>query len=171
MRVLIVGAGAVGGYLGGRLLQAGNDITFLVRPVRALELASDGLVIRSPNGDALIENPPTVIADRIKDAFDLVLLSCKAYDLDHAMRSLALAVGPHTSVIPMLNGIRHLDVLAKRFGHDRVLGGLCTISLALNDKREVVQLHPMQSLVFGERDGKPSNRVLDIAALLKSGDF
>jgi 2-dehydropantoate 2-reductase len=171
MRVLVVGAGAIGGYFGGRMLQAGRDITFLVRPRRATELASAGLVIKSPNGDATLKNPPTVQAESIKDKFDVVLLSCKAYDLADAIKSFAPAVGPQTAIIPLLNGMLHLDILDKEFGRERVLGGLCAIAATLNEKREVVQLQPMQSLTFGERDGKMSERVRAIAEVIKSGDF
>jgi 2-dehydropantoate 2-reductase len=171
MRVLVVGAGAIGGYFGGRMLQAGRDITFLVRPRRATELASAGLVIKSPNGDATLKNPPTVQADALHDKFDVVLLSCKAYDLADAIKSFAPAVGPQTSIIPLLNGMLHLDILDKEFGRERVLGGLCAIAATLNEKREVVQLQPMQSLTFGERDGKMSERVRAIAEVIKSGDF
>src|SRR6201987_4178241 len=163
MRVLVVGAGAIGGYFGGRMLQAGRDITFLVRPRRATELASAGLVIKSPNGDATLKNPPTVQADSIKDKFDVVLLSCKAYDLADAIKSFAPAVGPQTSIIPMLNGMLHLDTLDTKFGRERVLGGLCAIAVTLNEQREGVQLPPMQSLNFGERDGGTSDRVRAIA--------
>jgi 2-dehydropantoate 2-reductase len=168
MRVLVVGAGAIGGYFGGRMLQAGRDITFLVRPRRAGELASAGLVIKSPNGDVTLKDPPIVQADTIKDSFDVVLLSCKAYDLDDAIKSFAPAVGPQTSIIPLLNGMRHLDVLDNKFGKQRVLGGLCAIAVTLNDKREVVQLQPMQSLGFGEREGKVSDRVRAIAQTFSS---
>jgi 2-dehydropantoate 2-reductase len=171
MRVLVVGAGAIGGYFGGRMLQAGRDITFLVRPRRAGELASAGLLIKSPHGDVTLKTPPTVQADAIRQKFDVVLLSCKAYDLDDAMKSLAPAVGEGTSIIPLLNGMRHLDVLDAKFGSARVLGGLCSIAVTLNDKREVVQLQPMQSLGFGERDGKLSDRVRAIAEVFKSGNF
>jgi 2-dehydropantoate 2-reductase len=163
MRVLVVGAGAIGGYFGGRLLQAGRDVTFLVRPKRAGELASAGLVIKSPNGDVTLKNPPTVQADTIKDTFDVVLLSCKAYDLDDAITSFAPAVGPQTSIIPMLNGMKHLDTLDRRFGRERVLGGLCAIAATLNEQREVVQLQPLQTLGFGERDSGKSDRVQAIA--------
>jgi 2-dehydropantoate 2-reductase len=163
MRILVVGAGAIGGYFGGRLLQAGRDITFLVRPKRASELASAGLVIKSPNGDVTLKNPPTVQADTIRDTFDAVLLSCKAYDLDDAIKSFAPAVGSQTSVIPMLNGMLHLDTLDRKFGRERVLGGLCAIAVTLNEQREVVQLAPMQSLAFGERDGSKSARVAALA--------
>src|SRR6201993_3048485 len=163
MRILVVGAGAIGGYFGGRMLQAGRDITFLVRPKRAGELASAGLVIKSPNGDVTLKKPPTVQADSLKDKFDVVLLSCKAFDLDDAIKSFAPAVGPNTSIIPMLNGMNHLETLDDRFGAERVLGGLCAIAVTLNEQREVVQLQPMQSLAFGERDGKMSDRVRAIA--------
>jgi 2-dehydropantoate 2-reductase len=163
MRILVVGAGAIGGYFGGRMLQAGRNVTFLVRPKRAGELASNGLVIKSPNGDVTLKNPPTVQADTIKDAFDVVLLSCKAFDLEDAIKSFAPAVGPKTAIIPMLNGMRHLKILDDRFGAARVLGGLCGIVVTLNEQREVVQLQPIQSLAFGERDGKMSERVRAIA--------
>jgi 2-dehydropantoate 2-reductase len=166
MRVLVVGAGAIGGYFGGRLLQAGRDVTFLVRPKRAGELASAGLVIKSPNGDVTLKNPPTVQADTIKNKFDLVVLSCKAYDLDDAIKSFAPAVGPQTSIIPMLNGMMHLDRLDREFGPERVLGGLCAIAVMLNEQREVVQLQPLQTLGFGERDGRKSDRIRAIAETL-----
>jgi len=171
MRVLVVGAGAIGGYFGGRMLQAGRDVTFLVRAKRAGELASAGLVIKSPNGDVTLKNPPTVQADRLNAKFDVILLSCKAFDLDDAMKSFAPAVGPQTAVIPMLNGMRHLDMLDQKFGRERVLGGLCGIAVTLNEHREVVQLHPMQSLTFGERDGKLSDRVRAIADVMAGSNF
>ena len=169
MRILVVGAGAIGGYFGGRLLEAGRDVTFLVRPRRAAELASAGLVIKSPNGDVTLKNPPTVQAGKLAETFDVVLLSCKAFDLDDAIKSFAPAVGPQTSIVPLLNGMLHLDVLDKRFGPGRVLGGLCAIAATLNEAREVAQLNPMQSLNFGERDGKLSERVRAIAEIMASG--
>jgi 2-dehydropantoate 2-reductase len=163
MRILVVGAGAIGGYFGGRMLQGGCDITFLVRPRRAAELASAGLVIKSPNGDVTLKNPPTVQADALKEKFDVVLLSCKAFDLDDAIKSFAPAVGDKTAIIPLLNGMKHLDALDGKFGRERVFGGLCAIAVTLNEKREVVQLQPMQSLGFGERDDTMSDRVRAIA--------
>jgi 2-dehydropantoate 2-reductase len=169
MRILVVGAGAIGGYFGGRLLQAGRDVTFLVRPRRASELASAGLVIKSPNGDVTLKDPPRVEADKLKDKFDVVLLSCKAFDLDDAIKSFAAAVGPDTAIIPMLNGMKHLETLDGKFGKERVLGGLCAIAATLNEKREVVQLQPMQSINYGERDGKLSDRVKAIDEAFKGG--
>lgn len=171
MRMLVVGAGAIGGYFGGRMLQAGRDVTFLVRPKRAAELADAGLVIKSPHGDVTLKNPPTVQADKLTEKFDAVLLSCKAFDLEDAVQSFAPAVGAQTAIIPLLNGMLHLNVLDKKFGPERVLGGLCAIAVTLNEQREVVQLAPLQSLNFGERDGKMSDRVRAIADMMASGDF
>ena len=171
MRILVVGAGAIGGYFGGRMLASGSNVTFLVRPRRAAELASAGLVIKSPNGDVTLKNPPAVQADRLAETFDVVLLSCKAFDLDDAIKSFAPAVGPQTAIIPLLNGMLHLDMLDGKFGRERVLGGLCAIAVTLNEQREVVHLQPMQSLTFGERDGTLSDRVRAIAEAMASGKF
>ncbi|HET6196424.1 MAG TPA: 2-dehydropantoate 2-reductase N-terminal domain-containing protein, partial [Acetobacteraceae bacterium] len=124
MRTLVVGAGAIGGYFGGRLLEAGRDVTFLVRPRRAEQLAHTGLAIRSPLGN--VDRPaPTVTADRLHGPFDVIVLSCKAYDLEDAMASVAPAVGPDTAILPLLNGMRHVDLLQQRFGAGAVLGGMC----------------------------------------------
>jgi len=112
-----------------------------------------------------------VQADTLKQTFDVVLLSCKAFDLDDAIKSFAPAVGARTSIIPLLNGMRHLDVLDGSFGRERVLGGLCAIAVTLNEAREVVQLAPMQSLTFGERDGQLSDRVRAIDEIFRSGNF
>jgi 2-dehydropantoate 2-reductase len=171
MRILVVGAGAIGGYFGGRMLHAGRDITFLVRPKRAAELVAAGLVIKSPHGDVTLKNPPIVQADKLAEKFDVVLLSCKAFDLEDAIKSFAPAVGPQSAIVPLLNGMLPLDVLEAKFGRDRVLGGLCSIAATLNEQREVVQLNPMQSLTFGERDGKLSDRVRAIAEVMASGKF
>ena len=96
MRILVVGAGSIGGYFGGRLWEAGRDVTFLVRSRRAGELARTGLAIRSPVGDVNLPAPPTVAAERLSEPFDLVLLSCKAYDLSGAINAFAPGVGPET---------------------------------------------------------------------------
>jgi 2-dehydropantoate 2-reductase len=171
MRILVVGAGAIGGYFGGRLAQAGCDVTFLVRERRAAELAAAGLVIKSPLGDVTLKNPPAVQAENLAEQFDVVLLSCKAFDLDNAITSFAPAVGPNTAILPLLNGMRHLETLDAKFGRERVLGGLCAIAVTLNEKREVIHLQPLQSLTFGERDGKSSDRVRAIAGVMEKGNF
>ncbi len=170
MRTLMVGAGAIGGYFGGRLLEINRDVTFLVRPKRAAELSSQGLIIRSPRGDASFSQPATVLAENLHESYDLVILSCKAYDLDDAIASFAPAVGPQTVILPLLNGMRHLDVLDARFGRERVLGGQCFIAVALKDG-EIVHLVETHDLSFGERNGELSDRVQAIAQLMEGARF
>lgn len=171
MRILVVGAGAIGGYFGGRLLEAGRDVTFLVRPRRAAELARGGLVIKSPVGDFTRPAPPIVLADELDQAFDLILLSLKAYDLDSAIQSFAPAVGPNTAILPLLNGMRHLDLLDERFGQDRVLGGQCIIAATLGENGAIVHLNENHDLTFGERDGRMSDRVRAIASIMSGTAF
>jgi 2-dehydropantoate 2-reductase len=171
MRILVVGAGAIGGYFGGRLLEAKQDVTFLVRPRRAAEMASAGLEVQSPNGDVTIPKPSTVLAEDLHTTFDLIILSCKAYDLESAITSLAPAVGADTAILPLLNGMRHLDALDQRFGPARVLGGLCMISGVLAPGGRVLHLNRLDTLVFGERDGSRSGRVEAIQAAFAGARF
>lgn len=171
MRFLVVGAGATGGYFGGRLLEAGRDITFLVRPARAGQLAATGLSITSQAGDVTLPKPPTVLAADLKEPFDVVILSCKAYDLEAAIDSVAPAVGPATAVIPLLNGMRHLDALDARFGAGRVLGGSCFISAKLDDAGRIHHVSDVHRLAFGERAGGRSPRVDAIAAAMAGAKF
>ena len=171
MRILVVGAGAVGGYFGGRMALAGQDVTFLVREARAKELAANGLVIKSPRGDAKLTAVKTVLTQHIDGPYDLIILSCKAYDLESAMDSFAPAVGPSTTILPLLNGMRHLDVLRARFGPSSTLGGVCLIAATLDVSRAIVQMTDMHAIVFGERDGTMSARVEAIAAALRTGGF
>ena len=170
MRTLVVGAGAIGGYFGGRLLEINRDVTFLVRPRRAAELAAHGLRIRSRFGDVTLARPATVLKENLKDAFDLVLLSCKAYDLESAITSFAPAVGPETVILPLLNGMRHMEILNERFSRERVLGGQCLIAAALADG-EIVHLNDTHELSFGEQDGALSDRVKAIATLMDGARF
>jgi 2-dehydropantoate 2-reductase len=171
MRILVVGAGALGGYFGGRLLEAGRDVTFLVRERRAAQLAKTGLVIRSKLGDASLPNPPTVMADALREPYDLILLGCKAYDLAAAADSFAPAVGPDTAILPFLNGMAHLDFLATRFGARAVLGGQCLISATLDAEGRVLHLNESHLLSFGEQDGSQSPRAKAIAATLAEARF
>ena len=132
MKVLVIGAGGVGGYFGGRLVESGADVTFLVRERRARQLAANGLVIKSAVGDATLPVRTLTAADP-GQPFDLVILTCKSYDLQSAIEAAA----PHMKaggglVLPLLNGMAHIDVLRERFGRDRVLGGLCGIFATLS---------------------------------------
>src|SRR5215475_3636770 len=171
MRFLVVGAGATGGYFGSRLLEAGRDVTFLVRPARAERLAAAGLTIASPAGNITLRSPPTVLATDLRAPFDAVILSCKAYDLDGAIESFAPAVGPDTAVVPLLNGMRHLDTLDARFGADRVLGGSCFISAKLDEGGRIVHVSDIHRLAFGERAGGRSPRVEALAAAMSGTKF
>jgi 2-dehydropantoate 2-reductase len=171
MRFLMVGAGALGGYFGGRLLAAGHDLSFLVRPGRAAQLAAHGLAIRSPRGDLHVPSPPTVLAHQIQRHYDVVIVGCKAYDLESTIAAFAPAVGPDTAILPLLNGLRHLDTLAERFGRSRVLGGLGMISATLGDGGAVLHLGQDDTLVFGELDGERTPRVEAIAAAFAGAGF
>jgi 2-dehydropantoate 2-reductase len=171
MRILVVGAGAIGGYFGGRLKDAGSDVTFLVRERRAAQLAKTGLVIRSPLGDVSLPSLPTVRAEALREPFDLILLSCKAYDLASAADSFAPAVGPKTAIMPLLNGMAHMDFLGARFGAGSVLGGQCVISTTLDTEGRILHLNDTHFLSFGEQDGSLSGRAKAIASILSGARF
>lgn len=162
MRVLVLGAGAVGGYFGGRLAQAGSaEVAFLVRPARKAQLERDGLVIESASaGDARLPVTALLSEDLSRTgAWDVVLLTAKAYDLDAAIAAIGPAVGDTTAVLPLLNGLSHLDTLIATFGAPRVLGGLAKIQATLTADGVVRHLAPVQMLEFGELDGTMSERV------------
>ena len=171
MRILVVGAGAVGGYFGGRLAAAGQDVTFLVRAGRAEKLERDGLVISSARGDLKLPDVKTILAGVNAEPFDLVLLSCKAYSLDDAIDSFAPLVGESTLILPMLNGMRHIDVLNEKFGAARVLGGQCVIAATLNAEQHIVHLNDTHAITFGELAGGTSERVQAIADAMAGANF
>jgi 2-dehydropantoate 2-reductase len=170
VKILILGAGAIGGYVGGRLHQSGADVTFLVREKRREALMRDGLVIKSTKGD-ITQKVKTVLKASDGGPYDVVMLTCKAYDLDSAIDAVAPAVGANTTVVPLLNGMRHIDVLAAKFGAEKVVGGLARVGVAMNDKGEILHTSPFAAISFGERDGKPARPALAEldAAIRKSG--
>ena len=159
MKILILGAGGIGGYFGARLVEAGVDTTFLVRPRRKEQLARDGLVVQSPLGDAKVA-VKTVLAEEVKPGYDFVLFTCKAYDLDSAMDAIAPAMAGAATVVPMLNGISHLERLDARFGRPHVMGGTCQINATLRKDGTVVHGDPLQKMIYGERDRVKSARAL-----------
>jgi 2-dehydropantoate 2-reductase len=170
MRILVVGAGAMGGYFGARLVEAGRDVTFLVRARRAEQLAG-GLIVRSPKGDVRIPKPQLVTEPTLGQPYDLVMLSCKAFDLDGAMESFAPAMGPSSMVLPLLNGMAHIEKLQKRFGNAAVLGGQCQISSTLDAEGHVVHLNDWHMLGFGELDGSRSARIEAVSAAFTGAKF
>jgi 2-dehydropantoate 2-reductase len=149
VRILVVGAGATGGYFGARLAQAGRDVTFLVRPRRAAVLRERGLRIVGL-GESTRIVPRLVTAGELAEPYDVVLLSVKATALDRALDDVAPAVGPGTAIIPFLNGIAHLDTLNARFGKESVLGGVVKVISTIDDDGDILRLAPLAGLVFGD---------------------
>ena len=158
-RILVIGAGAVGGFFGAKLSAAGRDVTFLVRPARAAAIAG-GLTLRTPEGNTTIV-PTVVLAENLTGEYDLVLLSVKAFALDEAVGDFAPAVGDDTLVLPVLNGMKHLDALRSRFG-DRVLGGSCVVAAQLDDDGSVRRLYGDASLTYGRQDGGMDDRMREL---------
>ncbi|HEY5382014.1 MAG TPA: ketopantoate reductase family protein [Acidobacteriaceae bacterium] len=172
MRTLVVGAGATGGFYGGRLAQIGRDVTFLVRQRRAEQLRG-GMHIVSPLGDATIR-PGLLTAEELRarpQTFDLVVLATKAYSLEQAIDDLAPGVGPGTAILPLLNGMRQLDLLDARFGAEHVIGGTCRINSDVDAEGRVLQLSTLGDLTFGERSSERTARIERIHAELSGALF
>jgi 2-dehydropantoate 2-reductase len=173
MRILVIGAGAVGGYFGGQLAHGGRDVTFLVRAARKAQLAARGLEIFDPYGDITVQ-PKLLTAEELKakpTVFDLILVSTKAYSLEAAMDDFAPAVGSGTVILPLLNGMRHMDALDARFGEERVIGGSVQIIGDMDAEGRVHSLGKLHDLNFGERDKSVSARIKAIDETLKGSGF
>lgn len=168
MRILMLGAGGIGGYFGARIHEAGGDITFLVRPARANSLAAEGLHIISPLGDLRI-TPKLITSAQLDSSkkFDAVILSCKAYDLDEAVRAVSPAIASEGIIVPLLNGIAHLDYLDKEYGRTRVLGGMAHLGVTLTPEGKIRHLNELHRLVIGSRTMPASPLVDDLAQVLR----
>jgi 2-dehydropantoate 2-reductase len=170
MRYLVLGAGALGGYFGGMLIKGGSDVTFLVRPARAAQLRRDGLIVRTQDGGELRTQAKTVQQGQLEGTYDVILLCCKSYDLDGAMDAIAPAMNERSVVVPMLNGMRHVDVLKERFGPDRVMGGLTVINAALLPDGTIQQSQVRVNITaIGELHGHLSPRCTAIKAAMEAG--
>jgi 2-dehydropantoate 2-reductase len=169
MRTLFVGAGATGGYFGGELAAAGRDVTFLVRPARAATLAERGLRIHTPEGEHVVK-PKLITADAIDGEYDVIVLAVKAYALQPAMDDLAPAVGARTVIVPLLNGLRHIDALVERFGAERVYGGVCMIAGTLTPEGDIVRMTGMHRLGYGPLDGA-DDRLDAVTEALSGAEF
>jgi len=170
MRILVVGAGAVGGYFGTRLAQAGRDVTFLVRARRAEGLLAKGIQIVSPHGDVTL-HPKAITAGQIASHYDVILLGVKSYALPGAIDDFSAAVGPQTSILPVLNGMRHIDLLTARFGKLAVLGGVCIVATEIDREGRIHQLAEIQSLTYGEFDGENTPRLEQLNGTLQGAGF
>jgi len=167
----VVGAGAVGGYFGGRLVQAGRDVTFLVRPKRAEQLQAQGLRIISPTYGDFTARPKVITAAAIPSPYDVIFLSVKSYSLAAAIDDFAPAVGPRTVIVPVLNGMHHMDLLRQRFGEKSVLGGVCFVATEIDAQGSIVQLADFQSLTYGELDGKKTSRIEAVHDAFRGAGF
>ncbi len=168
MRFLVLGAGAVGGYFGGRLVEAGGDVTFLVRAPRAAALTDRGLAVTSPLGDFQVP-VKVALADRIGGPYDVVLLTAKHYDLDAAIEAIRPAIGPQTAILPLLNGLVHLDRLDAAFGAGKVLGGVAYVGAVLQPDGSIRHINRLSGIAFGEQpinqqEGEISDRAREIEA-------
>jgi len=170
MRILVLGAGGIGGYFGARMHSAGGDVTFLVRPARAAQLRKDGLKVSSAFGDLHIQ-PQVVTREELNEHFDVVMMSCKAYDLVSAIEAIAPALGEQSVILPLLNGVSHVDTLVERFGTARVLGGVALISVMLAPDGEIRHLNKIHRLVAGSRLAEASKWLAPLAQLLARSGF
>lgn len=170
MRMLVVGAGSTGGYFGARLAAAGRDVTFLVRQRRAEQLRKTGLQILSPSGDLTIA-PKLLTTAELDSSYDVVLLAVKAYGLEPAIEDCARAVGDDTIILPVLNGMRHMDALAARFASRNVAGCICKIASTLDDQGRIVELAHFHELAYGELDGSRSARMTNVDAFMRNAGF
>ncbi|MFB1082904.1 ketopantoate reductase family protein [Jeotgalibacillus sp. JSM ZJ347] len=168
MNVLIAGAGGIGGYFGGRLMEKGQDVTFLVREKRKQQLEKTGLVIESPHGN--YKGSPRLMTKEDRDqTYDAIIITTKAYHLEEVIKDIQPFADESTFILPLLNGIAHMEPLIAVFG-DRVIGGLCFIETTLNEEGHVIQSSPIHDLVYGERDGSISDRIMKLNSVFEGAN-
>jgi len=170
MRILVVGAGATGGYFGARLAQAGQDVTFLLREKRALAVQRDGLTVHSPHGDFHFQ-PSVLQASQLTGPYDLILLTVKSFGLEAAIKDIAPVVGEDTMILPVLNGMKHIETLSQRFGEHALLGGLCKINATLDADGHIHQMTPMHQIYYGELSGEKTARIQRVDQAFKEAGF
>ncbi len=168
MKILMMGAGGVGGYYGARLALAGNQVSFVARGAHGAAIRRDGLTVESELGEMRVQ-PATVLAEprQIDGPPDLVVIAVKLWDLETAARAVAPIVGPQTAVLSLQNGIDKDEVLAACVGRRAVVGGLTYIAVVVSSPGVVTQTGPTQRIVVGELDGTLSPRVQAIGAAMR----
>jgi 2-dehydropantoate 2-reductase len=165
MKLLYAGAGAVGAFLAARTSASGHDVTVLVRPARAERLRADGL--RLTGAATAVARPTVATADQLAGAFDAVIIAVKADALGGLLDDVAPAIGPHTLIVPFLNGMAHMDALTGRFGR-AVAGGVLRVATDLDADGSVKVLNQLFEAEIGELDGRPGTRLEPLAAALRS---
>jgi len=159
MKIAIFGSGGVGGYFGGRLAAAGEDVTFLARGAHLTAMQKEGLHIASPLGDLHLPSVQATDRPQAIGPVDVVLFTVKLYDVDASAATLSPLIGPDTVVITLQNGVDAVDMVAKHVGVDHVAGGAAYI-VAVIDQPGHIRHTTAQQLVFGERDGRRSDRLI-----------
>ncbi len=167
MRVLVMGAGSVGGYYGGLLAQVGHDVTLVARGPHLAAIQKHGLEIRNGEGP-VARLPVRAVATPAEAAGDpdLVLFTVKCYDTIPAAEALRPAVGPATAVLPLQNGVDSADRLAAILGRERVLIGTTLVQATLEEPGVIIALPTYQRITFGEPTGEVTPRVEAIAQAL-----
>lgn len=166
MQILILGAGGVGGYFGGRLAQSGNPVTFLVRPGRAQQLHSGGLALRSAFGDWAGPVRTIIKGDTGTPPFDLVIIACKTDGVEQAVQDVRPYVVPDTRVLPFCNGMGHVDLLQQAFP-GQVVGGLAHLMASVDESGAIVHGNQLHSFRFGRLDGTPDEVLATLERQLK----
>jgi len=159
MKFAILGAGGVGGYFGGRLAQVGEDVTFVARGNHLKTILDSGLRVDSINGDFLIHPACAADSPKADQRPDVILLAVKAWQLNDAIRQMTPLIGKQTAIIPLLNGMEHIDTLVNEFGREHVLGGVCRISAFIAGAGHIKHVALDPYLAFGELDKTKSERV------------
>ncbi len=149
MDITVIGAGAVGGYFGGRLYEAGANVTFLVREKRRQQIEDKGLQIKSVNGDIALKNVQIETDPKKIQSCDVILLSVKGYHLETVLPTLDILIKTGAKILPLLNGVEHYDILEKKFGRHAVLGGLCFIITTLDENGQIVHTSKQHSMIYG----------------------
>ena len=169
MKILIVGAGGIGGFFGAKLHQAGADITYLLREQRHQLIQSQGLTVETPRGSFTIQ-PRMVLANQLEPTYELIILACKAFDLESSIHSIAKA-SSKGFILPFLNGYSHLDALDRQFGKERVIGGIAHIAATISESGSVKQLTDLNSFTIGPRSPSQEAFAQELFTLCKKADF
>ena len=169
MKILIVGAGGIGGFFGAKLHQAGADITYLLREGRYQHIQKQGLTVETPKGSFTIR-PHVVLANQLEPIYDLIILACKAFDLENSIRSIAKA-SSKGAILPFLNGYTHLDILDRQFSKERVIGGIAHIAATISESGSIQQLTELNSFTIGPRAPVQEALSHELFSLCKKADF